>query len=385
MPEAERLEQEPRFKVWRTVTDDKTRDSHVLANGQVRFVGEPFKVGDAALSEPRDPDGPPEETYNCRCLKEEYTLSDLPKELLPQIEGRLTERQRLLLSGIRVADINDQLADGPTSSDSTSTAAEQKLEKELNTFVLKTEDALALKNKLLAEGVNPALLNEFEKRINDFKVDLKGAQLYPPEKQKKVFEVLTKELEFLKKKYPNLFQKGELIIFPIDPSKRKGVNGGVLRGDLSKAALITVVADVSDAFLETSKDEADRLKKNEFGFSPGNVSAREIEQIEKKAKKLGLTEEEREELIRETLHGYLARHEIAHAKVSSTLPDLLDKFIDKKGKDWFKRNVSLRAGGQEPTEAMAESMAWYTSPFYDGSLPKDLEKILEDILQGRIQ
>lgn len=98
MPEAQRLEQEPRFKVWRTVLDDRTRDSHVAANGQVRFVGEPFNVGDTALIEPRDADGLPEEIYNCRCFKEEFTLSDLPKELLSQVMGRLTEGQRQFLN-----------------------------------------------------------------------------------------------------------------------------------------------------------------------------------------------------------------------------------------------------------------------------------------------
>lgn len=113
MPEAVRLEIEPRFKVWRTTPDEIARDSHAAANGQVRFVGEPFLVGDASLTEPRDPDGPPEETFNCRCLKDEYTLSDLPAELFSQVEGRLTPSQRRLLrGGVRVADAGDEIPDG---------------------------------------------------------------------------------------------------------------------------------------------------------------------------------------------------------------------------------------------------------------------------------
>jgi len=71
----------------------------MAANNQVRFTYEPFNVGDALLKEPRDPDGPPEETFNCRCHMDEYPLSQLPTDLLPQVEGRLTDAQRRFLVG----------------------------------------------------------------------------------------------------------------------------------------------------------------------------------------------------------------------------------------------------------------------------------------------
>ena len=68
-------------------------------------MNEPFNIGDVFLREPRDPDGPPAETFNCRCLKEEFALSELPKELLPQVMNRLTEGQKRFLDGsFRVAD-----------------------------------------------------------------------------------------------------------------------------------------------------------------------------------------------------------------------------------------------------------------------------------------
>jgi len=97
-------EPEPAIKVWVTTPDDRARDSHQLANGQARFRDEPFLIGEAFLTEPRDPDGPPAETFNCRCRKEEYLLSRLPAQYLPQIEGRLSERQKRFLSpGTRLA------------------------------------------------------------------------------------------------------------------------------------------------------------------------------------------------------------------------------------------------------------------------------------------
>ncbi len=69
-------------------------------------------MGDALLSEPRDPDGPPEEVFNCRCSKEEFLLSQLPADLLPQVEGRLTDAQLRFL-GVRVAGIGNFLPRDP--------------------------------------------------------------------------------------------------------------------------------------------------------------------------------------------------------------------------------------------------------------------------------
>jgi len=107
-PSLAESEQEPAIKVWVTTPDDRARDSHRLANGQARFRDEPFQVGEVALMEPRDPDGPPEETFNCRCRKEEYLLSRLPAQYLPQIVGRLTPAQAKFLNrGTRVASASD--------------------------------------------------------------------------------------------------------------------------------------------------------------------------------------------------------------------------------------------------------------------------------------
>lgn len=51
-------------KIWVTVEDSATRDSHAMQDGEERPIGIPFTNG---LMFPGDPSGPPGETVNCRC------------------------------------------------------------------------------------------------------------------------------------------------------------------------------------------------------------------------------------------------------------------------------------------------------------------------------
>jgi len=55
-------------KEWNASADDRTRETHVEANGQQVFgMDTPFDVGGYPLAFPGDPAGPPEEVINCRC------------------------------------------------------------------------------------------------------------------------------------------------------------------------------------------------------------------------------------------------------------------------------------------------------------------------------
>lgn len=55
-------------KVWQaTLTDTKTRPTHLAASGQLQPILEPFDVGEAKLDNPGDFDAPPEEFWGCRC------------------------------------------------------------------------------------------------------------------------------------------------------------------------------------------------------------------------------------------------------------------------------------------------------------------------------
>lgn len=57
------------LKVWLATDDDRTRDTHVDANGQEVTLNEHFDVGGYPLLYPGDPDGPDEEVINCRCTQ----------------------------------------------------------------------------------------------------------------------------------------------------------------------------------------------------------------------------------------------------------------------------------------------------------------------------
>lgn len=56
-------------KEWRAILDSRTRATHVVANGQVVPIDQPFEVGDSFLQFPRDMSlgASMDEIANCRC------------------------------------------------------------------------------------------------------------------------------------------------------------------------------------------------------------------------------------------------------------------------------------------------------------------------------
>lgn len=59
---------------WQAANDERTRETHRRADGQVVELNEPFRVGRASLEFPGDPSGPADEVINCRCTS--ITLID---------------------------------------------------------------------------------------------------------------------------------------------------------------------------------------------------------------------------------------------------------------------------------------------------------------------
>ena len=51
-------------KLWLATRDGRTRDSHVMMDGEMAEVDEKFSNG---CMYPGDPNGAPAEVYNCRC------------------------------------------------------------------------------------------------------------------------------------------------------------------------------------------------------------------------------------------------------------------------------------------------------------------------------
>ena len=55
------------YKAWLSQRDGRARESHDIADSQVRGINAPFNVGNARLMFPGDPDGPADEIIRCRC------------------------------------------------------------------------------------------------------------------------------------------------------------------------------------------------------------------------------------------------------------------------------------------------------------------------------
>lgn len=92
---SQQLEQADRIpgllKTWSATADTRTRQSHLRAHAQYRNspipVKEPFIVGGAKLMYPGDPNGPPQETINCRCTSD--TIHPAIGRIGSSLDGRI--------------------------------------------------------------------------------------------------------------------------------------------------------------------------------------------------------------------------------------------------------------------------------------------------------
>jgi hypothetical protein len=90
---------------WMATGDDRTRDSHIDAHGQIQPIDQPFIVGGAEGMYPLDPALPLRERARCRCREVLYTEDwgefdeIVGEELTATIQA---ERDRRAQEGIRV-------------------------------------------------------------------------------------------------------------------------------------------------------------------------------------------------------------------------------------------------------------------------------------------
>jgi uncharacterized protein with gpF-like domain len=57
----------PLRREWLAAQDERTRETHAEADGQIVGMEDAFTVGNSSLMYPGDPSAPPEEVVNCRC------------------------------------------------------------------------------------------------------------------------------------------------------------------------------------------------------------------------------------------------------------------------------------------------------------------------------
>lgn len=79
---------EEMYKAWLSTSDERTRASHNVADGQIVKLAEPFRVGVALLPHPAFPGGPAHEVINCRCTMRILTYSEMQAELQGMWGGR---------------------------------------------------------------------------------------------------------------------------------------------------------------------------------------------------------------------------------------------------------------------------------------------------------
>lgn len=79
---------EEMYKAWLSTSDERTRASHNVADGQIVKLAEPFRVGVALLLHPAFPGGPAHEVINCRCTMRILTYSEMQAELQGLWGGR---------------------------------------------------------------------------------------------------------------------------------------------------------------------------------------------------------------------------------------------------------------------------------------------------------
>lgn len=111
------------FKQWLTAEDERVRETHADADGQVVPVDQPFTVGGTSLEYPGDPDGPDDEVFNCRCVTVFVEAEDA--------SGTVDDPVDLAASGTRPSDAvasGGHMSESPSVTDAETLLASMETE-----------------------------------------------------------------------------------------------------------------------------------------------------------------------------------------------------------------------------------------------------------------
>jgi len=311
-------------KIWRTVGDGDVRSSHAGMDGVRVDIDEAFTVGGERLFLPSDPDAAFDETANCRCFVEYVTDdagADGEDEEEPFGDIRSVEVAR------RIARLREKYGVG--------------LNDALRGYT--PEQRAAKFGRKLSES-------EVLRNLEDFEAELDRTRALGAARGK---DWTLERLQRVRTNLGDREPKG-----PDDVNRLGAVNA---RGKFGAFTEQTIVLKP-----ELSEEEVRELAAGDEVFV-ATMFGRESERTPAAAKR------------------YVIRHELGHALQNAKGP-FSPEILKLSGS--ARRKLSIRAGKgidegprNDFNELVAELIAWYTSPDYDGGLDAEVEAALDDLLR----
>jgi hypothetical protein len=284
-----------------------------------------FDVNGARLFLPSDPEGPFDETANCRCFVEYVDEGVGAEEAFDDIRSVELAGRIARLRGKYGVGLNDSLRRYPP------------------------EQREALFGRKLSES-------ETIRNIEDFEAELDRTRALGSARGKDW------TLSGLRRVKTDLGDRE-----PKSPEELNRLGQVNSRGDFEHSAGQTILREQTILFKpELSEDDVRELAGRGL-VGPMTMFARESERTQAAARR------------------YVIRHELGHALQNAKGP--ISAAFDK-AKTGAARKLSARAavgldqpGKDDLNELVAELFAWYTSPDYDGSLDAMVEAALDDLMR----
>lgn len=340
------------IRQWIAAQDERTRETHRAADGQQRTQTEPFNVGGAILMFPGDPNGPPEEVINCRCVVLYVPIDDAgvgeppttptPAPNVPTRPGRLPARPRPPPEPVQPI---GQVSWEPVE---TVTAGKRQIKQKFGTQYFESRKTKLDFKKFWGEATTEAetvtLMNGYGRELT--RLANKGIELGQSVKlmdrtlvgtnANGMARVLDKRQKFLAVGQPERLQKS-------------GINGAKYRNAYDRPWTTWAYDQTETKFAHTLRHE---MGHSWTTLAVQNDMGRALLELGKPMRKL---------INPETQVAYTPA---------------------KAGAEWARANLGEYAASAVD-ETIAESFAMFTGPNYiKGTLPASIEKIMEQIIKG---